>query len=353
MRFMRSSFVFGRELTAVLVMSFLASTRLYPGAIQEFAPPGKKALSAPETEEFVPVKKPVKSPKNAAKGAKSPAVGKKKGAAGNNASPENAEADSDTQEYLPNTIAPEGNSDVGEAPIHGKSNFEFVIIDAGHGGKDSGALGRRRVIEKHIALRVAGLLYTELKSRRPDIKIYLTRKKDVFVTLEGRTQIANGKFGQARNGLFVSLHCNSARAAGTTGFEIYHLSDRNDTIEARRLAAIENKYLLPKDGGRYIKKMESAMLLGQVQRESIRLASMVNASMRRTLAGDSRSRGVKSANLHVLRGSLMPAVLIEMGFISNQGEAGLIATAEYQEKLAKAIAVGVESFIASPEYKPH
>lgn len=233
----------------------------------------------------------------------------------------------------------------------GSSNrqvFDFIVLDAGHGGRDPGASGRYHTVEKHIALSITKKLYRMAKKAFPGKKIYLTRRSDRFVTLEGRSRYANRKFRDSPDGLFVSIHCNTAPSRRIYGFEVYSLSDSNKTEEARKLAAFENRHLIPPAPNKEVKKMESAMLMAQIKRESRRLANDVNRGMIRQLRRYTRTRGTKQANLHVLRESLMPAILVEVGFLTHKNEANHLRKGWYTSKVAKGILRGIERFLDRP-----
>jgi N-acetylmuramoyl-L-alanine amidase len=219
----------------------------------------------------------------------------------------------------------------------GKGVFDFIIIDAGHGGRDGGAIGYGRYLEKSMTLKVSKAVARAVKRRIPGLKIYQTRTRDRYVSLSGRTRIANRKYKFADNGLF-------ARNRRVHGYEIYYLSDSNKTEASRQLAAFENRHLIPSASSKEAMRMESAMLMAQIKAESWRLAGRIEHSMRRRVKA--KSRGIKSANLHVLRGALMPAILLEVGFISNRREAGLLKNDAYIGKMAAAIADGIAAFVS-------
>ncbi len=225
------------------------------------------------------------------------------------------------------------------------NNIKSIIIDPGHGGKDPGAVGPRRLYEKDVVLDVAKKLGKILKEKY-NIEVIFTRDKDVFVSLEKRKDIANSK----KADMFISIHTNSSRKRNVRGIETYLLNWTNDE-EAMRVAARENKISLKK-----MKKVqgELQMILMDLARsnkrdESIRLAHSVQSSLVTTLKEDYRrivNLGVKQALFYVLVGVKMPSILIEVSFISNREEERRLSKNNYRYKIARAIAKGVEGYIA-------
>ena len=225
----------------------------------------------------------------------------------------------------------------------------FVIIDAGHGGKDPGAVGKGKIYEKDITLSVALETGRRIQEKHPDIKVYYTRESDVFIELGGRTELANRKLTQDNGGLFVSIHVNASIVPKMSGYETYFLSQNPTNEEARSTAALENNVVVLENPGRRksyddIEYIEALMLTTQIQKESRLLADKIQRSIG-SVKG-SPSRGVKTADFFVLRGSLMPAALVEIGYITNRNEVKKLITPEYQNKIAGRIAEGVSSFIS-------
>lgn len=173
--------------------------------------------------------------------------------------------------------------------------MQKVVIDPGHGGKDPGGTGGG-VREKAVVLNVAKKIAAYLEAR--GCTVMLTRETDVFVELSDRARMANA----AKADLFVSIHCNSVRDnARATGMEVYHYTHASEASK-HAARAIYDK-LLPVSG--------------------------------------LRGRGVKSKDLAVLRETKMPAVLIELGFISNPGDRAKLTTSAWQDAAAKAISDGI------------
>ena len=218
-----------------------------------------------------------------------------------------------------------------------------VVIDPGHGGKDPGAIGRRGTREKDITLAVARRLKRILEASGK-VRVILTRDRDRFITLGERARIAN----RAHADLFVSLHCNKARSRSAKGAETYFLSAARTQWE-RAVANLENGALRfegvqpPDTTGDLVAYVLSDMAQAQFLKESQQLALAVQTQLARAL--NLRDRGVKQAGFYVLTGAYMPAILVEMGFLSNRQEENLLRQGWYQEKLAKAIARGILNFL--------
>ncbi|MCX7678764.1 MAG: N-acetylmuramoyl-L-alanine amidase [Spirochaetes bacterium] len=224
----------------------------------------------------------------------------------------------------------------------------FIVIDPGHGGKDPGAIGFG-IMEKNITIGVSRYLFDFLKKRMKDMSIKLTRKGDIFVELSKRTEMANRLLKNGKNGIFISIHVNASLSPKIAGFETYYLSPNPTNEEARTTATIENNVIVMESNHSHkkyddIEYIEALMLNSQIQKESILLANYVQKYLAKTVA-ESDSRGVKKADFYVLRGSLMPAVLVEIGYISNKSEAKMLQKNEYRKKIAEGIGRGIVQFI--------
>jgi len=229
----------------------------------------------------------------------------------------------------------------------------FIVIDAGHGGKDPGALSKSGVREKDIALSISRLVETELKKHLKDVEVILTRKNDTFIELEKRTDIANSKLKKGSNGIFVSIHLNASLSNKISGIETYYLSQTPTNEEARKTAALENesiKFETNRKKGSYqdIDYIEARMMTTQIQRESVKLANLIQKSLVKGLK-DLKDRGVKKADFFVLRGVLMPAVLVEVGYMTNTSDLSKLTKKNYQEAAAKAISDGIIEFLKNYE----
>ncbi len=233
--------------------------------------------------------------------------------------------------------------------ISKRDRIGFIIIDAGHGGKDPGALGKGGLKEKHIALKLALKVEKYLKKTMPHIKVKLTRRTDVFIELARRTEIANRELRKNYNGIFVSIHINASIVNRISGFETYFLSQNPTNEAARKTAALENNVIIlekkkKRKKFKDVELVEALMMTTQIQRESAVLAQCVQRRLNREIHRF-KSRGVHKADFFVLRGSLMPAILVEAGFITNKKEAAWLTKSSYQDKIAKGISRGLSDFI--------
>ena len=223
-------------------------------------------------------------------------------------------------------------------------SLKYIIIDAGHGGKDPGTMSESGLMEKDITLAVAGIMKDLIVRYYPGMKVILTREKDVFIPLEERSKIANKVADRNSGSVYISLHCNSTLNPGPHGFEIYFFSQSASTEAARELAIIENRIIDSKYRNE-IGRIQADMLSSFIQRRSSFLAETIEARMKKKLGSLIESRGVKKADFAVLRGSLMPAVLVEMGYLSNKKEAHYLQSRKYQVKIAKSIFMGIRDYI--------
>lgn len=236
--------------------------------------------------------------------------------------------------------APGPPGDEGEA----RGPVRRIVVDAGHGGHDPGAIGPGRVREKDVTLAMARRLARRL--RASGFEVVLTRNDDRYLALEERTAIAN----TARGDLFVSIHANAHPRRNRTGVETYFLNVADDRYAAR-LAARENGVDLDEEGEalRILSDLDAKASAGA----SSRLARLVQREVTsgvRARVGEVRDLGVKGALFYVLLGARMPAVLVETAFISNRGEERRLASARYQEEVAAGVARAVTAFARTPEH---
>lgn len=258
--------------------------------------------------------------------------------------------------YLPVQSAPpsfqtqvQGEGGLGEKsssisnPIPQRGKKYVVVIDAGHGGNDPGAIGNG-IQEKRINLEVALRLADRL--RQMGFETRLTRTDDRFLKLGERTELANDWHAD----VFVSLHCNALPPGNQAqGIEIYLMALPTDQ-DALRLAQIENRDIVnsgkvdPSDKRtQLLLKILGDMQLHNKISESTTLAECL---FRYGQSGGLPMKRVAQAPFYVLRDAAMPAVLVEMGFITDPTEAKLLASAEYQDKIARVIASGLASYLA-------
>lgn len=226
-------------------------------------------------------------------------------------------------------------------PQKGKP-LSVVVIDPGHGGKDPGAIGPRGTKEKDVVLKIA-LRLRKLLRTRLKLKVILTREKDEFLPLSRRTQIAN----ENKADLFLSIHANASRKRGVRGFEVFFLDyAKND--DARAIAAAENSAVRFENTLPSPQKLGDLdfILLDMIQNEYHQESSELAEMMVRRLTAKLgiRGRGVDQAGFYVLNGAFMPAVLVEMAFISNPEDEKLLRQTWFQKKVAEALYEGVKDF---------
>lgn len=220
--------------------------------------------------------------------------------------------------------------------------LDTVVIDAGHGGHDKGAVGHNGLLEKDINLAVALKLGAYLEEQL-GINVVYTRKTDRFITLRNRGKIAN----QAGGKLFISIHSNASRNHDAYGTETYFLGT-DKTEAARRVMERENSVIKLEENPEVYEQYDEQSLIVQTLaqsaylRSSEQLASLVEQQFV-TRVGRT-SRGVKQARFYVLWGASMPAVLVELGFITNPREAAFLSTDIGQDYLASAIFRAVRAF---------
>jgi N-acetylmuramoyl-L-alanine amidase len=225
------------------------------------------------------------------------------------------------------------------------SPLRTIVLDAGHGGHDSGAVGPGGLMEKELVLEVTKRV-ARLLEERFNVKVLLSRDSDAFVTLKDRTSYAN----RERADLFVSIHANAHRVVASEGLEVYFLSSEATDNAARQVAAAENSVVqLEKPAaGRangksdVVRTMLWDLAQADFQAESSRLAETVLDSMTQALRIP--NRGVKQAGFYVLGGAAMPAILIEIGFVTNPKEEKKLKDSKYRDEIARAIVSGLGDY---------
>jgi len=219
-----------------------------------------------------------------------------------------------------------------------------IIIDPGHGGRDSGAVGtipvngrNTQIYEKDINLRVAMALKNQLTQTYPDKRILMTRDTDVYVTLEQRADIANSVTVRDNEAvIFISIHANSAINASARGYEVWHITSgqNRSLIDAARF-----------DYSPDIIAILNAMLEEEYTTESILLADSILSGFDTVFGNSLPSRGRKANDWFVVRNSRMPAVLVELGFISNRQDALMMTSEEGLQMLTSSLYNGITNFI--------
>ena len=245
-------------------------------------------------------------------------------------------------QLYPSNIQFKTNFISAEPPID--NSIRKIVLDPGHGGKDPGAVGySKNNFEKDVVLSIAKKLKRILLENM-NVEVLLTRENDDFVSLQKRTQFANEKNAD----LFISIHCNAHRKKKANGIEVYFLSTAK-TDEARVVEALENDVVFKYEGGEEaVKKYDDLAFILADMAQSEHLEESYNLSMQlqNNLLKNTKgfNRGVKQANFYVLRGAFMPAVLIELGFISNKEEEKILIKSSYQNKLAQSIFESILDF---------
>lgn len=214
-----------------------------------------------------------------------------------------------------------------------------IVVDPGHGGHDSGAVGYGGMMEKDVVLDV-GKKLRKILTEELGVEVIMTRDTDIFIPLEERTAIAN----TAGADLFLSLHCNASRNKKASGIETFFLNFASDEA-SMRLAARENATTTKNISD--LQAILNDLMLNSKVNESSKLARMVQGSLLDILNdnGDRPiDRGVKQAPFYVLIGAQMPSILVEMSFITNKEEARRLAKDKFQKTVAESIAEGVKKY---------
>jgi N-acetylmuramoyl-L-alanine amidase len=224
------------------------------------------------------------------------------------------------------------------------NRLRTIVLDPGHGGKDPGAIGNsKKNFEKEVALSVVKKLKKKLEENL-NVNVILTRDKDEFVSLQQRTQFANSHTAN----LFISIHCNAHRNVKVDGIEVYYLSTAK-TDDARAVEALENQVVYDYEGGEEaVQRYDDLafILADMAQSEHLEESYQLGMKLQNNLVGATgcHNRGVKQANFYVLRGAFMPAVLVELGFLSNKTEEKRLIKSTYQDKLVEAMFQGIKDF---------
>jgi N-acetylmuramoyl-L-alanine amidase len=222
----------------------------------------------------------------------------------------------------------------------------IVVIDPGHGGVEEGAVGPTGLREKDVTLALARRLRLALTNADSGVSVVLTRDEDRAVGLDERTGVANHN----RADLFLSIHLNASPRAAARGSETYYLSTDATDDEARQLAVQENR----SGGGSRSGDHDGALdlvLWDLAQNHHLAESSALAESVQRHLnrLTGTRNRGVRQAPFRVLMGATMPAILVEVGFISNPEEEERLRTSAYMNQVVNAIVVAVREFLTNLE----
>lgn len=221
----------------------------------------------------------------------------------------------------------------------------LVVIDAGHGGVDPGAIGAGRLKEKHITLSAAKILKQKLESTGR-YRVAMTRHDDTYLKLYKRVSIARAKEAD----LFISLHADSIDQSNVRGASIYTLSNKASDKQTAKLAARENQVdLIAGVDLSHEDKDVANILIDLAMRDTMNQSKF----FANTVVNKMRGHGIRIlekphryAGFAVLKAADIPSVLVEMGFMSNRSEARLLATSDYQRKIASALADSIDAYFA-------
>lgn len=209
-----------------------------------------------------------------------------------------------------------------------------VIIDAGHGGKDPGAMGQNKSKEKEIVLDISMRIKRILE--KEGIKVKLTRTDDNFITLQERTEFASKTKADA----YISIHANFSPKRSVSGIEVFALRNLTMSEKGDENRMLNKKVFLsnlstnPRD--KNVESVVEDLLYEYKQSESLKLARKMGENLSRSLKAS--NRGTKTAGFYVLRNTFIPAVLVEVGFLSNAKEERLLKSDSYRDKVARSIA---------------
>jgi N-acetylmuramoyl-L-alanine amidase len=216
-----------------------------------------------------------------------------------------------------------------------------IVIDAGHGGHDTGTVGAHGLMEKDLCLDVALRLGKMIQERLPGAEVVYTRSDDTFIPLEERTAIAN----QAKADLFISIHANSSHDHDARGVETYYLNFATSQ-DAMEVAARENA--LADTGLHDLQNMIQKIARNEKIEESKELAGDIQDSLTKRLQqvnNSEKNRGVKKAPFVVLIGANMPSVLAEISFLSNSNDEKMLKKADQRQRIAEGLYKGVTSYL--------
>ena len=219
--------------------------------------------------------------------------------------------------------------------------FQKIVLDAGHGGKDPGAIGRSGTKEKNVVLDIAKRLKRKLEEK--NFVVFMTRNSDKFISLEERTHMAS----RAKGDLFVSIHANANRSRSLSGTEVYYPRESAQALKANdnyeKNCKIYFNQIAINQNAPVVSEILIDMLSYNKPYESQKFAQ--HLSQNTLNDGETKSRGSKMAGFYVIKNSLMPAVLIEVGYLTNKNEESLLKTNAYRQKIAELLARGLVGYL--------
>jgi N-acetylmuramoyl-L-alanine amidase len=247
----------------------------------------------------------------------------------------------------PNSPAAQAGAIAGavDAKVASGTSIKCVVIDAGHGGHDTGTISGNGMREKDLALDVARRLRGYLKRNYPDIEVVMTRDGDYFVALEQRTAIANARHAD----LFISVHANSSPSKIASGVETYFVSPDRAKSEDQQTADRENAKPAAEQSVEKAQPITASVTIGNRVAESRELARYIQSGLVRGIGAASprtaSNRGVKHAGFVVLLGAAMPSVLAEVSFLSNPRDEALLQTSQFRERIAASLFAGLNAYL--------
>lgn len=225
-----------------------------------------------------------------------------------------------------------------------------VVIDAGHGGKDPGAISaNKKLYEKDVTLKVALMVGESIKKNHPEVKVLYTRKTDVFVGLNDRARMAN----KANADLFISIHTNAAKSRTAKGAETYTLGIEEERTERNlEIAKRENGVIFLEDNHEKTyanfnpNSPESYIIFEYMQSEFVKESIHMAQYVQEHLASDANrhDRGVRQAGFLVLNATSMPSILVELGYISNAEDAKYLGSESGQKRMSRCISEAFDKY---------
>ena len=235
-------------------------------------------------------------------------------------------------------------------PASSRRARNLVVVDAGHGGRDPGARGPGGTREKDVTLRIARRV-AELLRDDPAFEVRMTRDRDTLIALHDRARLANRWRDEGQPAVFMSIHANANESRSEKGFETYFLSEAR-TADAKRVEEFENSAMQYEERphGDALGFIMADLRQNHYLRESADWARIIQDELRDIHPGP--NRGVKQAGFAVLRGTFMPSVLVEIGFISNHQEERLLTDPDAQERIARKLVESVKQYFSRPTVAP-
>ncbi len=225
-----------------------------------------------------------------------------------------------------------------------KDKIKFIVLDAGHGGKDPGNV-HHGVSEKKVNLIITQKVAAILKKKDPNLRIVFTRNDDRFISLEGRSNMAVNLSRLNHQGLFVSIHANASLNSKSKGIETYFYSSNGSHKSHERIRCFRN-LILPLSQNPKVHKIITKMYDLQISKESKYLAQYVNREVYSRVRNKTNNRGVKAHKPYfVITHNNLPSILVEVGFLSNSQEARMLMNSSHQYQVALGIATGIHRFI--------